>query len=162
MPKTFLDFKASAERWQRYSEEYLKEARLYYKDITKSLLTIATFLLGFNMLWLQMSDVKNFSCLQTTLFIITLINLFLSIFFGLWTFVKVNKYLNEVGRYYEKKSEKMNEHILKTGESFGESYPSEIKDEMNCDFTPWQNYVQIGLVCISFLFSIIFAITFVL
>lgn len=162
MQKNLLDFKTSAERWRRYGEEYLKEARVYYKDITKSLLTISTFLLGFNMLWLQISDVKSFTCFQKALFAIILLGLFLSIVFGLWTFIVINKFLNNIGRGCEEKSEKMNEYMLKTGKSSGESYPDKIENEMKYDFNHWQGYVQIILVSISFLLSIIFAITFIL
>lgn len=121
-----LDFLKSAERWQRYGETYHDEARSYYAELNRTALTIATFLLGFIGIFIQIGDIKTEPNYSKLILIFGFVSLTLSVVFGLFVFKMMNEFLNRSGDYYEQLSENLNLWIVRTGRDCDQKYPKEI------------------------------------
>ena len=121
-----LDFLKSAERWQRYGETYHDEARSYYAELNRTALTIATFLLGFIGIFIQVGDVKTEPDCNKLILIFGFVSLTLSVVFGLLVFKMMNEFLNRSGDYYEQLSENLHLWMVRTGKSYDQGYPKEI------------------------------------
>lgn len=126
-----FDFIKSAERWQRYGETYHDEARSYYAELNKTALTIATFLLGFMGIFIQIGDVKVEPDCNKLILIFGFILLALSVVLGLLVFKMMNEFLNYSGDYYEQLSENLHLWMVKTGKNYGLEYPKEIYKGIN-------------------------------
>lgn len=148
-----LGYIKSAERWQRYGEAYHDEARSYYAEINKACLTIATFLIGFIGIFLQIGSINTSSLLNKLLITIAFVCPVISISFGIYLFYEVNKFMNRAGDYYEKLSDRFHSWILEHKQETGDEYPSEIfkgltlKEGMNAKLS----YVQLILLGVGFL-----------
>lgn len=154
-----LDFSKTVERWRKYSEQYFKDGRFLFIDCIKLFLTIATFLIGFSIIGLQLV-LDEFTLFQKASFLISILSLLFSVIFGLWALLNTNSFLNRAGDHYEKKAEKLNDYMLKTGESTGENYPKG-KQKLDYYFKPWQIYIQVILVGIGFIASALFILSFI-
>lgn len=121
-----LDFLKSAERWQRYGETYHDEARSYYTELNRTALTIATFLLGFIGIFIQVGEVKTEPDCNKLILILGFISLTLSVVFGLLVFKMMNEFLNRSGDYYEQLSENLHLWMVRTGKNYDQEYPKEI------------------------------------
>ncbi|MDO8487236.1 MAG: hypothetical protein Q7S45_03010 [Candidatus Curtissbacteria bacterium] len=144
-----LDYIRTAERWQRYGEEYSKEGREHWSDFIKACLSVTTFLIGFNGIWLQIRKAP-LTDLDKALFFSAFIYLCLSLIFGLWAILEMNAFMNKMGRYYEEKSEALFKFMLDTSTDRGESYPNHLPKKNNKEFEliPWPFKYQ--LVCLGF------------
>jgi len=121
-----LDFLKSAERWQRYGETYHDEARSYYAELNRTALTIATFLLGFIGIFIQLGDVKTEADCNRLILILGFISLTTSVVFGVLVFKMMNEFLNRSGDYYEQLSENLHLWMVRSGKNYGQKYPKEI------------------------------------
>lgn len=121
-----LDFLKSAERWQRYGETYHGEARSYYAELNRTALTIATFLLGFIGIFIQVGEVKIEPDYNKLILILGFVSLTLSVVFGLLVFKMMNEFLNRSGDYYEQLSENLHLWMVRTGKNYDQEYPKEI------------------------------------
>ena len=94
-----LDFKTSAQRWQRYGEEYLLEGRNYYFQIINLSIQISIFLLGFNVIWFQINTEEIQDPLK--IFItFNLIFLILSLGLGVWSVLRTHLMLSVIQTLY--------------------------------------------------------------
>ncbi|NCO98391.1 hypothetical protein GW864_04480 [bacterium] len=121
-----LDYLKSAERWQRYGENYHDEARVYYAELNKTALTIGTFLLGFIGIFIQIGDVKTEPLFNKLLLGSGFIFSTISIILGFFLFIMMNKFLNRSGDYYEQLSENLHLWMVKNKINYGQEYPKEI------------------------------------
>lgn len=136
-----LDFKASADRWKRYSYDYLLESRSLYYESLKTTMTIATFLIGFNVIWLQIDP--NSSILVKAILTLSTLSLTVSLLFGRKVLHRAVKFLNKSADAYENKSEALNTYMLKSKKSTGGSYPSQVENiKMDYQMYPWEDKVQ--------------------
>lgn len=148
-----LGYIKSAERWQRYGETYHDEARTYYVELNKSCLTIATFLIGFIGVFLQLNPVTTESVFNKILLTVAFVCPTISIAFGIMLFFQVNKFLNRAGDYYETLSERLHLWIIKHKQETGENYPEEVfqglklKEGANATLS----YVQLAFLTLGFL-----------
>jgi len=121
-----FDYLKSAERWQRYGENYHDEGRVYYAELNKIALTIGTFLLGFMGIFIQIGDVKAEPFYNKLLLGSGFISLTASIVLGLFLFRMMNEFLNRSGDYYEQLSENLHLWMVKNNKNYGQKYPKEI------------------------------------
>ena len=121
-----LDFVKSAERWQRYGEEYHNKAGDYLIELNRALLTVNIFLLGFVGIFLQLDN----SCIDVNfkriVLSIAFISLMVSITLGLIIFIKINRLLNRAGDYYEELCDRLFTYVLRENVNSGDQYPKEI------------------------------------
>lgn len=147
-----LGYVKSAERWQRYGETYHDEARTYYTEINKTCLTIATFLIGFIGIFLQIGSVNTSPLFNKILLTVAFVFPVISIAVGVYLFFQANKFLNHAGDYYEILSERLHLWIIKNKQEAGDEYPSEIykgialKEGMNATLS----YIQLIFLAIGF------------
>ncbi len=148
-----LDYIKSAERWQRYGETYHDEARVYYSDINKACLTIATFLIGFIGVFLQLKPINTDLLINKIIILIAFISLVASIGFGIYLIYRSNKFLNRAGDYYETLSERLHLWISSHNQHTGMEYPKEIYKgiTLNEGLNATLSYVQIGFLAFGFL-----------
>ncbi len=157
-----LSYVKSAERWQRYGEEYHQEARQYYGEVNKTALTLATFLLGFIGVFLQLHKDVPVPTFEKTLLIISFIALIISVIAGLRIFIMMNEFLNKSGDYYEELSENLHEWMLKNLQDYGPEYPTDIytHDEVEYQAGNTASYVQLGTLAAGFVsIAVYFLIT---
>lgn len=151
-----LDFKKSAKRWEEYSFEYYKIGTDKFTDIIKFGLEISTFLLGFNVIWVQIS-INPFTYTTKIIFVTNLIVLLVSIIFGTLALCQANRFYNQAGTLYEKKSDKLYNYMLDTGKTEGTSYPKYLWKDLKEQYSlsPIINYFQLSCIMISFILSTI-------
>lgn len=148
-----LGYTKSAERWQKYGETYRNEARTYYVELNKSCLTIATFLIGFVGVFLQLNHVAYEPIFHRLLLTVAFICPTISIAFGIIMFFQANKFLNRAGNYYEQLSENMHLWILETGNNCGKEYPKEIFQGLKLEekASALLSYAQLTFLATGFL-----------
>jgi hypothetical protein len=156
-----IDYLTSAKRWRKDSERYLAEGTKNATLVTSLSMQVATFLLGFNVLWFQITT-EPISQGAQILITITLASLVLSLKMGIWSTLVTNSYFNKAGRHYEKLSEKMNRYILETKKDTGGEYPNCIIEEENYEYDslPWQYIAQLTLLLIGMLTSLFIGLLF--
>jgi hypothetical protein len=154
-----LGYIKSAERWQGYGETYHDEARTYYVELNKACLTIATFLIGFIGIFLQISPINTIPLFNKILLTIAFVCPVVSIVFGVLLFFQVNKFLNRAGDYYEKLSERLHLWMIKHKQETGDEYPKEVfqgltlKEGVNATLSYIQlTFLALGFLSISFYF----------
>lgn len=121
-----LNFSKTAERWQRYGEDYLSEARSYFLEINKTVLTVSTFLLGFIGIFIQIGDLKTATLLSKLLITGGFVFSVFSTIITLYVVVSMNCFLNKSGDDYQQLSENLANWMLKNNKSIGSKYPKEI------------------------------------
>lgn len=150
-----LDFAKTSERWQEWGKYYHDKAEKYYLEIDKTALAIATFLLGFIGIFLQVSDPTCLKINQKILLGSGFIFISISVIFGIIQLMSLNKFLNNAGDYYEELSERLIAWMQKNGRKSGVKYPKEIykglKLQINSDNKT--SYLQLysligGFLCI--------------
>jgi len=160
-----FDFIATGNRWKKYGVNYLKEASEIYSKLNNNVRIIGTFLIGFNITWIQLFQ-QSLGPLPKTFIFVSILSLFLSIFFSLYTDRESIKFLNIVGRHYENKSDKLLKYIVQSQKSSGLSYPEHLwkKDDkkVKSEFNPWQGKISLFLFVIGFISSFVVGIVLLL
>jgi|GEM_PF-7026957 len=154
-----LDFLKSAERWQRFGETYHDEARSYYAELNRTALTIATFLLGFIGIFIQIGDIKTEPNFNKLILIFGFVSLALSVVLGLLVFKMMNEFLNHSGDYYEQLSKNLHLWMVRTGKNYDQKYPKEIYKEMEITIKGSNKLsntqlvlLGVGFICVAFYF----------
>jgi len=160
MSNELLDYGESAKRWQNYGVTYLNEARSYFSEVNRTVLTIGTFLLGFIGIFIQVGDMGSESDLNKFLLIASFISITLSIVLGVWIFVKMNIFLNRSGSHYERLSERLSMWMIKNNRNSGKKYPKEIFKGKRLVRQPSNNvqYLQFSFLSLGFIFIAIYFI----
>lgn len=159
MEMSFLDLGSTSSRWRRYSEEYLNEARLHFVEVVKSAITVATFIIGFNVIWLQLSKDNEANILTKVLFLSALLCMVVSIIFGIGTLLGANNFLNDVGDDYYDRAEKLNKHILATGSSHAREFPNDISSHpVKGKYLPWHFWAELVFLGLGGLFTLMSAV----
>lgn len=153
-----LDFLKSAERWQRYGDTYHDEARSYYTELNRTSLTVATFLLGFIGIFIQIGDVKTEPDSNKLILIFGFISLTLSVISGLLVFKMLNEFLNRSGDYYEQLSQNLHLWMVRAGKNYGPEYPREIYKgiKLTIKGNNTLSYVQLISLGMGFVFVAIY------
>lgn len=120
------DYIKSANRWQIWGKNYHDKAGKYYLETSKGSLTIATFLLSFIGVFLEVNKTGIISCIDKALLGAGFILLTCSVVLGIYSLTELNKFLNHAGDYYESLSENLNRWMLKKHKTKGKTYPKEI------------------------------------
>lgn len=126
MGKSSLSYIKSAERWQRYGEDYHEEARKSFAEVNKSALTVATLMFGFIGIFLQNPSVANQSLSLKMWISASVIFLLISLLSGIALLFASNTFLNLAGDYYEKLSERMHLWVVNHDIATGSDYPKEV------------------------------------
>lgn len=157
-----LDYLKSAERWQRYGEHYIDEARKTYMEQAKATLTLATFLLGFIGIFLQIGNVGQENICQKLFLSASFVFLTISVALGIVMFIKINTFLNKAGTYYEKLSENLHLWMIKNKQASGQEYPKsifkgiELDNEMNSKISHAQLiFLGMGYLSVAVYFYLI-------
>lgn len=129
-----LSYQKSAERWQRYSEEYFNEARQYYLETNKTILNISTFLLGFIGIFIQIGNFETSLFLGKLLITAGFIFSTFSVLITLYIIRSMNCFLNKSGENYQQLSENMINWMLENNNSIGSEYPKKIYDGVNIQY----------------------------
>jgi hypothetical protein len=151
-----LDYIKTSDRWQKWGKYYHDKAEKYYLEVSKSALTIATFLLGFVGIFFQINNPVCMSWYEKTLLGLSFILISTSAIVGIFIFMGLNKFLNNAGDYYEELSERLVNQMLKNNKKNGAKYPKEIYKGLKLNIAASNNlsYVQLftligGYVCIT-------------
>jgi hypothetical protein len=157
-----LDFKETARRWKRYADEHKKEGRTHYYEFNKTILKLAVFLMGFNFIWLQITNEDSLTTLIKIIFGLSLFFLLLSIIFGLSLILSLNASLNRVGEDYENKSAKLYKYMLENNKDSDEKIPDHIPEIRNVNANPWQFYLLIIFFLLGFITSVLTGVIFLI
>lgn len=160
MPSEF-DFIKTADRWRRYSEEYFKEARALFFDLSRNLISLATFLFILGATILQFSNVDNLSVLDKRILISSWFSLFFSIVFGLYFTLKGNNFLNASGTTYENNANESINYVVKTQKAGDFKYPKHLWKELPRDPSLWPFRAQSVTFIAGFVLTLLFGATLV-
>lgn len=157
-----IDYVKSAERWQEYGRDYHKDASIYYAEGIKALLTVATFLVGFIGVILQLGNLLNGPMYGKILIAISLISSLISAISGILLLRKTNEFFNKAGDYYEKLSESLFIWLFKNKTEFGNEYPKEIYtgNQLKPELKNILSDIQLGSIIIAFISIIVYFFIF--
>ena len=155
-----FDFQETSKRWGRYGEEYIKEGRLAMIFVIEKLLIVAIFILGIIGTLIQIYKIENIDKAERIILFVALVFGMLSIIFAVWALLQINGFMNNIGRIYESRAEKLKSYMLDTGKESGGQYPEYLWSDkkLKTDFLPWQFYIQV----LSFFIGLVFIIIFII
>lgn len=160
MPTEF-DYIKTADRWRRYSEEYFREARNIFFDLSRSLITLATFLFILGVTILQFSKIDNLPLLNKWLLIASWVFLLLSILFGLYLSLRSNDFLNGSGTAYEDSADKVIDHIVETQKDGGLERLGHLQANLPRNLNLWPFWAQSISFFLGFVLTLLFGATLV-
>ena len=154
-----FDFVSTGNRWKKYGDNYLKEAREIYSKLNNNIRVISKFLIGFNVTWAQLFY-ENLTPILKVLSFLSIFTLLPSIFLTIYSDRKSNEFLNIMGRHYENKSDKLLKFVVESQQSAGLSYPSHLWDvdeeRVKYDFYPIIDKVAFFLYTTGFILTSLF------
>jgi hypothetical protein len=157
-----IDFIGVAARWKRYAEEYTKESRDHYLEFTKALLNVSTFLIGFNIIWLEIKHTQ-LNPLDKIVFIVSFVSLIGSVFLAVASVLESNVFMKRAGIHFDKKSEMLIDYVKKSGITAAKDFPEEIKKEkIEEPVVPETFNWQIITFCTGVVGSALLALLFIL
>lgn len=146
MSQQLLDYKKTAERWQRYGEEYHHEARTYLIEVSKIALTLASVLFGFLGVFLQAENIKISPVEVKIILSISLLLLATSILPGILLFIKTHRFLNRAGDYYETTSANLFKFMIDNNVRGGFEYPPEVNQNLTIEYHMKPTLLDIQLI----------------